>query len=298
MFCQVNLIGKLWNKSPSMFLKQANNQANLSGGSLQVFYCTDKCGTGLGNSPQAGQGLSFPWTWHQSWEKRAAHPSQPRDGAGYVQLLVEKIEGRKKPKTTKKVPSLTSTMSTNLEMLMVSFGNVILTGCSKRDPFLRTWGAWRPSPTFLIRWDSGPALVGYQPPAVQRRHQDMAGAWTCLSPSGSSLQHCLALGIPGQSLGQERNPCIPLVTDTNLPTGLCKGQPWELLSQETSLGILRLCLGKFSFYSSAIKTKLGSFHTYLRAVVSFPTIFVLSNNLGMWHFVQYFTEVKIIDLIS
>lgn len=77
MFCQVNLIGKLRNKSPGTFIKQANNQANLSGGSLQLFYCTDKCGTGLGNSTEAGQGLSFPWTWHQSWGKRAAHPSQP-----------------------------------------------------------------------------------------------------------------------------------------------------------------------------------------------------------------------------
>lgn len=62
MFCQVILIGKFQNKSPGMFLKQANKQANLSGGSLPLFYCTDKCGTGLENSTEAGQGLSFPWT--------------------------------------------------------------------------------------------------------------------------------------------------------------------------------------------------------------------------------------------
>lgn len=62
MFCQVNLIEKLRNKSPGMLIKQANNQANLSGGSMQLFHCTDKCGTGLGNSTEAGQGLSFPWT--------------------------------------------------------------------------------------------------------------------------------------------------------------------------------------------------------------------------------------------
>lgn len=101
-------------------------------------------------------------------------------------------------KTTKKVPRLTSTMSTNLEMLMVSFWNVILTGYSERDPFLRTWRSQRPSPAFLILWDSGPPLVGYQPPPVQRGHQDMAGAWTCLSPSVS--------GDPQQVTGTGEEP--------------------------------------------------------------------------------------------
>lgn len=129
MFCQVNLIGKLQNKSPAVFIKQANNQANLSGGSLHLFYCTDKCGPGLGSSTEAGQGLSFPWTWQRG---QHIHHSQG-DGAGYAHLQVEKREGKKtktnKPKNNpaKKVPKVTSTVSTNLETLMVSFGNVILT---------------------------------------------------------------------------------------------------------------------------------------------------------------------------
>lgn len=45
---------------------------------------------------------------------------------------------------------------------VLKLGNISgeLWGCYphhyKWDPLLRTWGSWRPSPAFLIQWDSGP----------------------------------------------------------------------------------------------------------------------------------------------
>lgn len=115
-----------------------------------------------------------------------------------------------------------------------------LWGCyphhSKWDPLLRTWGSWRPSPAFLILWDSGPWWV-------ISHHLSRGDTRTWLWFWGS-----MANSWDRRTLG------YLLATDTNLPAGLCKGQPWELLSQKTSSGIL-----KFSFYSSVIKGKAWLF---------------------------------------